>query len=252
MIGGIGSSSLASGTGGKSLASLSARTLPEGSLYIGCSFFFSGSSRVADAPCILAVDIMTSAGLRPLFVTYVDVGGFSQAETSEGVGLTQGDGRTDSTAECFVVKPEELEFLLVLRLERWTSSEGEDGKKASRKTTSSELYNRCAVTCGTRNGDVFSGRLEGEFYPTYLTALAGRRWLMWTHGANLPEAAHLQPCLEQLSVPIYHADVNVVAGDTSLSFALLNVHTSVEGAKKHDAALRHVEGLGPDEDLGGC
>ncbi|GKF68575.1 hypothetical protein Tco_0198254, partial [Tanacetum coccineum] len=55
---------------------------------------------------------------------------------------------------------------------------------------------------------------------------------------NLPEAAHLQPCLEQLSVPVYHADVNVVVGETSLSFALLNVHTRVEGAKKHAAALR--------------
>ncbi|GJR67711.1 hypothetical protein Tco_0013776 [Tanacetum coccineum] len=58
--------------------------------------------------------------------------------------------------------------------------------------------------------------------------------------ANLPEAAHLQPCLEQLSVPIYHADVNVVAGETSLSFALLNVHTRAEGAKKHAAALRQL------------
>ncbi|GJX87803.1 hypothetical protein Tco_0339817 [Tanacetum coccineum] len=58
--------------------------------------------------------------------------------------------------------------------------------------------------------------------------------------ADLPEAAHLQPCLEQLSVPIYHADVNVVAGKTSLSFALLSVHTHAEGAKKHAAALRQL------------
>ncbi|GJR24189.1 hypothetical protein Tco_0972716 [Tanacetum coccineum] len=185
-----------------------------------------------------------------------------------------------------------------------------------------------------------SGRLEGEFYPAYLTVLAGRRWLL-THGvelamvkclkspeyqcimghalgramdfgmqeglaagheygvagtplfavtaynpetveanyldtvraleevdfplvhllkskkdsgmdevldcflldgplANLPEAAHIQPCLEQLSVPIYHADVNAVVGETSLSFALLNVHTRAEGAKKHAAALRQL------------
>ncbi|GJW50357.1 hypothetical protein Tco_0091708 [Tanacetum coccineum] len=58
--------------------------------------------------------------------------------------------------------------------------------------------------------------------------------------ADLPEAAYLQPCLEQLSVPIYHADVNVVVGETSLSFSLLNVHTRAEGAKKHDAALRQL------------
>ncbi|GKD33907.1 hypothetical protein Tco_1249416 [Tanacetum coccineum] len=58
--------------------------------------------------------------------------------------------------------------------------------------------------------------------------------------ASLPEAAHLQPCLEQLSVLIYHADVNAVAGETSLSFALLNVHTRAEGAKEHAAALRQL------------
>ncbi|GKD38334.1 hypothetical protein Tco_1258541 [Tanacetum coccineum] len=58
--------------------------------------------------------------------------------------------------------------------------------------------------------------------------------------ADLPEAAHLQPCLEQLSVPIYHADVNAVVGETSLSFALLNVHTRAEGAKRHAAALRQL------------
>ncbi|GKC88528.1 hypothetical protein Tco_1149177 [Tanacetum coccineum] len=58
--------------------------------------------------------------------------------------------------------------------------------------------------------------------------------------ADLPEAAHLQPCLEQLSVPIYHADVNAVVGETSLSFALLNVHTRAEGAKRHASALRQL------------
>ncbi|GJZ49387.1 hypothetical protein Tco_0603577 [Tanacetum coccineum] len=185
-----------------------------------------------------------------------------------------------------------------------------------------------------------SGRLEGEFYPAYLTALAGRRWLL-THGVevamikclkspeyqgilghalgravdygmqeglatghehgvagtplsavmaynpetaegdyldavraleeadfplvrllkskkdsgmdevldcflldgpleDLPEATRLQPCLEQLSVPIYHADVNAVVGETSLSFALLNVHNRAEGARKHAAALRRL------------
>ncbi|GJU07474.1 reverse transcriptase domain-containing protein [Tanacetum coccineum] len=166
-----------------------------------------------------------------------------------------------------------------------------------------------------------SGRLEGEFYPAYLTTLGGRRWFL-THGiqlavlkciksleyqgilghalgravdfsmqegleagyehgvagtplsaveaynseaartsyfdavgaledvdfplvnllkskkdvgidgvidcffldgplADLPEAAHLQPCLEQLSVPIHHSDDKAIVGETSLSFALL-------------------------------
>ncbi|GJT75878.1 hypothetical protein Tco_1042603 [Tanacetum coccineum] len=45
-----------------------------------------------------------------------------------------------------------------------------------------ELYNRVAEL-EAHVMDV-SGRLEGEFYPTYLTLLAGRRWLL-THGIQL-------------------------------------------------------------------
>ncbi|GJR88287.1 hypothetical protein Tco_0212298 [Tanacetum coccineum] len=210
--------------------------------------------------------------------------------------------------------------------------------EAKQEEQAQVLYNRVAEL-EAHVMDVF-GRLEGEFYPAYMTALAGRRWLL-THGvqlailkclkspeyqgilghalgravdfgmqeglaaghehgvagtplslvttyspetaeanyldavraleeadfllvqllkskkdsgmdevldcflldgplANLPEAAYLQPCIEQLSVPIYHADVNAVVGETSLSFALLNVHTRAEGAKKHAAALRQL------------
>ncbi|GJT34458.1 hypothetical protein Tco_0924877 [Tanacetum coccineum] len=210
--------------------------------------------------------------------------------------------------------------------------------EAQQEAQAQVLYNRVA-DLEAHVMDV-SGRLEGEFYPAYLTALAGRRWLL-THGvelamvkclkspeyqgilghalgravdfgmqeglaaghehgvagtplsavmaynpetaeanyldavkaleeadfplvhllkskkdsgmdeildcflldgplAGLPEAAYLQPCLEQLSVPIYHADVKAVVGETSLSFALLNVHTRAEGAKKHAAALRQL------------
>ncbi|GKE06634.1 hypothetical protein Tco_1398652, partial [Tanacetum coccineum] len=47
-------------------------------------------------------------------------------------------------------------------------------------------------------------------------------------------------CLEQLSVPIYHTDINAVVRETSLSFALLNVHTRAEGAKRHASALRQL------------
>ncbi|GKC16624.1 putative reverse transcriptase domain-containing protein [Tanacetum coccineum] len=45
-----------------------------------------------------------------------------------------------------------------------------------------ELYNR-VVKLEAHVMDV-SGRLEGEFYPTYLTLLAGRRWVL-THGIQL-------------------------------------------------------------------
>ncbi|GJY31283.1 hypothetical protein Tco_0414778 [Tanacetum coccineum] len=210
--------------------------------------------------------------------------------------------------------------------------------EAQQEEQAQELYNRVAEL-EAHVMDV-SGRLKGEFYPTYLTALAGQRWLL-THGmelamvkclkspeyqgilghalgramdygmqeglaaghehgiagtplfavvaydpetaknnyfdavraleeadfplihllkskkdsgmdevldcflldgplANLHEAAYLQPCLEQLSVPIYYADVNAVVGETSLSFALLNVHNRAEGARKHAAALRRL------------
>ncbi|GJT51066.1 hypothetical protein Tco_0977223 [Tanacetum coccineum] len=159
-----------------------------------------------------------------------------------------------------------------------------------------------------------SGRLEGEFYPAYLTALAGQRWML-THGVKLamvkclksleyqgilghalgravdfgmqeglaaghehgvaetplsvvtaynPETAeanyldavraleeanfplvHLLKSkkdsgMDELSVPIYHVDVKAVIRETSLSFALLNVHTRAEGAKKHAATLRQL------------
>ncbi|GJR11623.1 hypothetical protein Tco_0794275 [Tanacetum coccineum] len=58
--------------------------------------------------------------------------------------------------------------------------------------------------------------------------------------ADLPEATHLQSCLEQLFVPIHHSDDKAIVGETSLSFALLNVHSRAEGAKKHAAALRQL------------
>ncbi|GJV83749.1 hypothetical protein Tco_1523647 [Tanacetum coccineum] len=193
--------------------------------------------------------------------------------------------------------------------------------EAQQEEQAQELYNRVA-DLEAHVMDV-SGRLEGEFYPAYLTALAGRRWLL-TYGMELamvkclkspeyqgilghalgravdygmqeglaaghehgiagtplsavvaynPEtaknnyfdavraleeadfplipllkskkgkkipAAYLQPCLDQLSVPIYYADLNAIVGETSLSFALLNVHNRAEGARKHAAALRRL------------
>ncbi|GJU68979.1 hypothetical protein Tco_1255238 [Tanacetum coccineum] len=58
--------------------------------------------------------------------------------------------------------------------------------------------------------------------------------------AGLPEAAYLQPCIKQLSIPIHHVGDKTVVGETSLSFALMNVHARAKGAKKHDAALRQL------------
>ncbi|GJS76427.1 hypothetical protein Tco_0726308 [Tanacetum coccineum] len=58
--------------------------------------------------------------------------------------------------------------------------------------------------------------------------------------AGLPKAACLQPCIEQLSIPIHHAGDNTAVGETSLSFTLMNVHVRAKGAKKHVAALRQL------------
>ncbi|GJU76348.1 hypothetical protein Tco_1273418 [Tanacetum coccineum] len=65
-------------------------------------------------------------------------------------------------------------------------------------------------------------------------------FLLDGHAADLPEAVYLQPCLEQLTVPIHHAGDKTIVGETSLSFALMNVHSRAEGAKKHVAALRKL------------
>ncbi|GKE72566.1 hypothetical protein Tco_1534607, partial [Tanacetum coccineum] len=185
--------------------------------------------------------------------------------------------------------------------------------EAQQKEQAQVLYNRVAeLEAHVMN---VSSRLEGEFYPAYLTTLAGRRWFL-THGiqlavlkcfkspdyqgilghalgravdfgmqegleagyehgvaetpisavkaynpeavrtsyfdavraledvdgplADLSEAAHLQPCLEQIFVPIHHSDDKAIVGETSLSFALLNVHSRAEGAKKHAAALHQL------------
>ncbi|GJZ11805.1 hypothetical protein Tco_0546564 [Tanacetum coccineum] len=145
-----------------------------------------------------------------------------------------------------------------------------------------ELYN-CVVELKAHVMDVY-GRLEGKFYPTYLTTLVGRRWLL-THGiqlallkclkspeyqgtlghalgqavdfaledvdfplvsllkskkdaridevldsflldgpiAGLPEAAYLQPCIEQLSIPIHHAsDTTARLGTTAMSLLCMD------------------------------
>ncbi|GKA43509.1 hypothetical protein Tco_0736233 [Tanacetum coccineum] len=58
--------------------------------------------------------------------------------------------------------------------------------------------------------------------------------------AGLPEAAYLQSCIEQLSIPIYHEGDKIAVEETSLSFALINVHARTAGARKHAAALRQL------------
>ncbi|GKF51340.1 hypothetical protein Tco_0147807, partial [Tanacetum coccineum] len=54
--------------------------------------------------------------------------------------------------------------------------------EAQQEAQAQELYNRVAELEAHVMDE--SGRLEGEFYPTYLTTLAGRRWLL-THEMEL-------------------------------------------------------------------
>ncbi|GJY13760.1 hypothetical protein Tco_0383069 [Tanacetum coccineum] len=416
--------SLASGTGGKSLASVR-QSLPEGSLTLVASspadiptHVTVQSSRVADAPVYTAADIVTSSRGKTLVLPTSDVGGSSQPETSEestdsfyetailnsedakrwsrtehelelkeklrvkydARGVLLGEKDAEIARLKSLVKEKETESAEVLRLRDQVSVLAADKSLLSAEVSAlkstvlqkdtdislldsrasylkrwklSRERNRlrsCYKSCGPElEADVMdvSGRLEGEFYPAYLTALAGRRWLL-THGmelamvkclkspeyqgilghalgravdygmqeglaaghehgiagtplsavvaynpetaknnyldavraleevdfplvhllkskkdsgmdevldcflldgplANLPEAAHLQPCLEQLSVPIYHADVNAVAGETSLSFALLN---NLLGQASTSVVISCVEDLDTDEDLG--
>ncbi|GJY27640.1 hypothetical protein Tco_0403407 [Tanacetum coccineum] len=189
---------------------------------------------------------------------------------------------------------------------RFSGFQGENGSSAGRAGL--RVVQPCGRASGIRDGCLRG--LEGEFYPTYLTLLAGRRWLLnygiqlahlncleagHEHGVSgrslsvvdaynpevpninyvntvkaledvyfplvdllkskkdigmdevldcflldgplveLPEAAFLQ-----LSIPIHHASDKTIIGDTSLSFALMNVHARAEGAKKHAAALRQL------------
>ncbi|GJX31919.1 hypothetical protein Tco_0241774 [Tanacetum coccineum] len=46
--------------------------------------------------------------------------------------------------------------------------------------------------------------------------------------------------IDELSIPIHHTGDKTAVGETSQSFALMNVHAHAEGAKKHVAALRQL------------
>ncbi|GJS41347.1 hypothetical protein Tco_0566390 [Tanacetum coccineum] len=63
-----------------------------------------------------------------------------------------------------------------------TFSDFKEKMEAQQEAQAQELYNRVAEL-ESHVMDV-SGRLEEEFYPAYLTTLAGRRWLL-THGMEL-------------------------------------------------------------------
>ncbi|GJT90002.1 hypothetical protein Tco_1078847 [Tanacetum coccineum] len=58
--------------------------------------------------------------------------------------------------------------------------------------------------------------------------------------ADLPGSCYLQPCLSAFRAPSIFYEQGHLLGETSLSFALLNVHSRAEGAKKHAAALRQL------------
>ncbi|GJS91260.1 hypothetical protein Tco_0773896 [Tanacetum coccineum] len=71
-------------------------------------------------------------------------------------------------------------------------SDFKEKMEAQQEEQAQELYNRVAEL-EAHVMDV-SGRLEGEFYPAYLTTLAGRRWLL-THGMELAMVKLFVPLL---------------------------------------------------------
>ncbi|GJT88367.1 hypothetical protein Tco_1070084 [Tanacetum coccineum] len=322
------------GQEGKSCRSRGATltSLPKdcGEIILAClRGLFSG---VADASVYTAADTVTSSRGKTLVLPTSDVGGSSQPETSEessdsfswnvrheSLKIASVDRSSALKCSCVFTDRDTESLFLIPALHTFKSpldvfpstcveamnlihshvstlhsafSDFKEKMEAQQEAQAQELYNRVAEL-EAHVMDV-SGRLEGEFYPAYLTTLAGRRWLL-THGrpwyfgmqdeglaaghehgvagtplsavvaynpeaaesnyldavraleeadfplvhllkskkdsgmdevldcflldgplADLPEAAHLQPCLEQLSVPIYHADVNAVAGLTIL------------------------------------
>ncbi|GJR01486.1 retrovirus-related pol polyprotein from transposon TNT 1-94 [Tanacetum coccineum] len=76
--------------------------------------------------------------------------------------------------------------------------------------------------------------------PRVTRRIYGVMFLKHLRARSVGEAAYLQPCIEQLLVPIHHAGDKTVVGETSLSFALMNVHARAKGAKKHAATLRQL------------
>ncbi|GKB82584.1 hypothetical protein Tco_0949479 [Tanacetum coccineum] len=198
---------------------------------------------------------------------------------------------------------------LVSERDRLASEDFKERMEIQQEEQAQELYNRVAEL-EAHVMDV-SGRLEGEFYPTYLTTLAGRRWLLTyviqlallkclksheyqgtpghafgrdvdfgmqegleasyehrTAGRNLsavdaykPEVAKASYInavkaledvdfplvnflmskkdagMDELSILIHHAGDKTGVKETSLSFALMNVHARADEVKKHDAAL---------------
>ncbi|GKE76380.1 hypothetical protein Tco_1542500, partial [Tanacetum coccineum] len=96
--------------------------------------------------------------------------------------------------------------------------------------------------------------MDKEFYPHYLTTIAGRRWILG-RGLKLAvmkclqspeyiaslggaigraidkEASQLQPSPEQLMLPIHRLEDQVVIGETYLSFSLDVAHAHVQRIK---------------------
>ncbi|GKC92034.1 hypothetical protein Tco_1157476 [Tanacetum coccineum] len=114
-------------------------------------------------------------------------------------------------------------------------------------------------------------QLDDEFYPSYLTTIVGRRWILSPgieHGkagraltdvaaynpsaiadimdslrlegpaAETPDAGDLQPSHEQLMLPIHRPEDNVVLGETSLYFSLEVIHNRIQRIRGDAEARR--------------
>ncbi|GKC65286.1 hypothetical protein Tco_1097884 [Tanacetum coccineum] len=113
--------------------------------------------------------------------------------------------------------------------------------EAQQEAQAQELYNRVA---GTPLSAVTAYSLEAA-EAKYLDAIKA------LEEADFPFVQLLKSKkdsgMDELSIPIYHSDVNAVVGETSLSFTLLN---TLVGEASTSTATLSVEDLDTDEDLG--
>ncbi|GJV60198.1 hypothetical protein Tco_1466298 [Tanacetum coccineum] len=263
--------SLASGTGGKTLASLR-RTIPEGSLALGPSFQADvhaqvtvRSSRVADAPVYTAADTVTSSRGKTLAAPTSDVGGSSQPETSEGsadsfyetAALNSEDAkrwlllrRRDVEIARVAVSQKETDISLLDSRATYLKSALDDSQAAC-----TEAKNLISTLSSERDGLAsevstlysafrdFKEKMEAQQnagpgkIPGWMRSWIAFSWTgLWQTSLKLLIFNRALSSSPSLSIMLM---LRLLSG-TSLSFALLNVHTRAEGAKKHAAALRQL------------
>ncbi|GJX95671.1 hypothetical protein Tco_0351469 [Tanacetum coccineum] len=192
--------SLASGTGGKSLASLR-QSLPEGSLTLGAS-----------SPADIPTHVTMPSGARRLFYPRTGRGGSSQPETSEESDDCYMDGRLEFWKSCQALYDARGVLLWEKRMlsSRMKSLLKEKETGVLRRGSSFKLIRG----------------VETYFSPS---------WAFDPETARKNNYFESAVPLEQSTFPIYYADVNAVVGVTFfiLCASYRSQSLPTEGARKH-------------------